>query len=571
MAWFNNLSLQVKMSFIVIVAVVGLVGLEISNLNAFRDQMLQSRVDKTRQLTQTAFSVLQYNYERFKSGDVSEEEAKINALRAIEALRYEGKEYFWVNDYNAVVKMHPYVKDIIDIDLKGHSNKKLFPLFKAFAEVAQKNPEGGSHAYSWPKAGEDPEALFDKISYVQAFKPWSWVVGTGIYIDDVNRAFMGKLVEAAIQLGIVIILVAGFCYVSARSVVVPVSALVEQMSVLESDPENCEIAYEERKDEIGNIARAMLMFKANAIEKIAMEKKQEEARELAEEEKRAMLENLANDFDATVQKVVLSLTSSVSALNLSASDMKSSTGESCDKSDRVCTASKLASDNVTAVAGAIEQMNSAISEIAQQVTDTRTAAVGAADAAVVSNDKITGLNEAANKIGEVIGLITDIAEQTNLLALNATIEAARAGDAGKGFAVVASEVKNLATQTSKATGEITQQIEAIQASTREVTDAISQITSTIGGLSSTTTAVASAVEEQSAATAEISRAVQEASEGTKQVDINISDVKHAAETSGDAAVKLCTETESLEGQTASLRKEVEKFITGIRNTAGAAT
>jgi methyl-accepting chemotaxis protein len=234
------------------------------------------------------------------------------------------------------------------------------------------------------------------------------------------------------------------------------------------------------------------------------------------------------------------------------------------RTGEVATASEQATANVETVASATEELSSSIKEISSQVAHSTTISSTAVQAANDTNGTIRELAEAAQRIGELVDLINDIAEQTNLLALNATIEAARAGDAGKGFAVVASEVKNLATQTAKATEDIGGQITAIQGTTGEAVKAIENISTKISEMNEIATTIAAAVEEQGAATGEISRNVQEAATGTNRVNTNIGDVKTASSETGQAAGEVLTSAQELSRQSEILRGEVDKFLNEVR-------
>ncbi|MBL8642663.1 MAG: methyl-accepting chemotaxis protein, partial [Rhodospirillaceae bacterium] len=234
------------------------------------------------------------------------------------------------------------------------------------------------------------------------------------------------------------------------------------------------------------------------------------------------------------------------------------------QSTAVAAASEQASTNVQTVAAATEELSSSIQEISRQVAESTRVVSQAVQEATKTKDLVRGLDEAAGRIGRVVALITDIAEQTNLLALNATIEAARAGEAGKGFAVVASEVKNLATQTAKATEEIGGQIEGIQNATKSSVDAIERIFDTIEKVNGISTTIASAVEEQGAATKEIARNVEQAASGTKEVSTNIVGVTQAAGETGQVSTQVLEAAKELARQSTTLRTEVDTFLTDIK-------
>jgi methyl-accepting chemotaxis protein len=270
------------------------------------------------------------------------------------------------------------------------------------------------------------------------------------------------------------------------------------------------------------------------------------------------------EFDGQMKGALDSVGGSAAGLQKAARDLAANAEQSSRQSTAVAAASEQASTNVQTVASATEELSSSVLEIGRQVADSTRIAGKAVEQAGHSSETMQGLAKAAQRIGDVVELINTIAGQTNLLALNATIEAARAGEAGRGFAVVASEVKALAEQTAKATGEIGQQILAIQEATKESVGSIQEVGATIASINEITTAVAAAVEEQGAATAEIARNVQEAARGTQEVSSNIGGVSHAASETGQTATQLLEASNTLSQQSDTLRSQVERFFATIR-------
>jgi methyl-accepting chemotaxis protein len=320
-----------------------------------------------------------------------------------------------------------------------------------------------------------------------------------------------------------------------------------------------------RRDEIGEMAGAVESFKRKTIERARAEADEEEAKRVAAARARnTEMQGLADAFQATVGSIVDTVSSTSGSLDAAANSLSQTASETEHLSDSVTAASEQASSNVQYVATATESMTISVREIARQVGTSSEIAGEAVKQAERTDARISDLSQAANRIGDVIKLITAIAEQTNLLALNATIEAARAGEAGRGFAVVALEVKALASQTAKATDEIVAQISGMQEATAESVTAIKEITATIASIARIATETACAVEEQHAATEEIARNVGEAAASTAAVATNIAQVNRGATETRSAATQVLSSAQSLSGESHHLKVEVERFLATVR-------
>jgi methyl-accepting chemotaxis protein len=349
----------------------------------------------------------------------------------------------------------------------------------------------------------------------------------------------------------------------ARGISRPVGAMTAAMNRLADKDLDVEIPAQDHGDEIGEMAKAMEVFKGNMQRTEEMAAVQERER-LARIERAERIEKLNAAFDSGVSGILETLSTAAADLQSTARSMSTISEETNSQAASVAAAAEEAATNVQTVASAAEELSASISEIGRQMRHSSDMTNSASERAKSSQRAVENLAQSAEKIGTVVGLITDIAEQTNLLALNATIEAARAGDAGKGFAVVASEVKNLATQTGRATEEISSQIESVQSETRNAVAEIEQIVSTIEEINQIAVTITAAVEEQNAATSEIARNVQEASAGTQEVTENIASVSHAAGESGNAANRVLVATDQLSSESGRLRKLVGAFLSDVK-------
>jgi methyl-accepting chemotaxis protein len=374
------------------------------------------------------------------------------------------------------------------------------------------------------------------------------------------NAFTIYAVVTAAMLAVTALLV----FAIVRSITGPVGALTGVMLRLAEGDKTVEVFGAERGDEIGEMAKAVEVFKQNAIEMERMEAEQAAEKARAEERRKQEMLQLADGFEASVMGVVESVSSSAAQMESSAGGMADTARQTSEQSANVAAASQQATANVQTVASATEELAASVQEISRQVSESSSISSEAVAEADRVGHQMQELADASQRIGEVVELINDIAGQTNLLALNATIEAARAGEAGKGFAVVASEVKNLANQTANATGEIAGQVGSIQEATNTAVKAIEGVAGTIRKIHEIASAIAAAVEQQGAATGEISSNVQEAARGTQQVDDNITQVSAGANETGAAAGQVLSAARDLTQQSASLRAEVDKFLAQVR-------
>ncbi|GJD78507.1 hypothetical protein NBEOAGPD_1723 [Methylobacterium gregans] len=367
-----------------------------------------------------------------------------------------------------------------------------------------------------------------------------------------------------LSLGLAAACALGAMAVTFLHVARPIDRMTTSMKALAGGDTTVEVPSRHRRDEIGAMAAAVEVFKDNLIRTRQLEAETALARASAEEQRKATMRQMADSFEAAVGGIVGIVSSSATELQATAQQMTSAATETASQSTTVAAAAEEASANVNTVAAAAEELGTSVAEIGRQVSHSS----GLAQQAVAEADEtatlVQALSQAADQIGSMVGMISSIASQTNLLALNATIEAARAGDAGRGFAVVASEVKELASQTARATEEIGQRIGQVQGVTDQAVTAIGGIGSRIREINSVATAIAAAVEEQGAATQEIVRNVAQASTGTAEVTSNIVSVAKASEETGAAASQVLASASELSRQSEHLSAEVRRFLATVR-------
>ncbi|RCK41936.1 chemotaxis protein [Thalassospira profundimaris] len=380
---------------------------------------------------------------------------------------------------------------------------------------------------------------------------------------SVTKAVMMQLALAAI---ILIVLLGATWFVLRGQILVPLRKINAVMTELAHGNLQIDIPGLQRRDEIGEMAGSVEVFKKNAIRVSQLDRERENERQRAEQQRQETMHNLAGRFEHTVLGVVDGVSGASHEMQQVAQSMVAAVHQNEAGSQAVVSAVDQANRSVETVASAAEELARSIQEISARVNDTSTITERAATEASRANEMVQGLDVSAQKVGEVVQIIQAIAEQTNLLALNATIEAARAGDAGKGFAVVANEVKNLANQTARATEDISAQISGIQGSTQDTVSAIDGITRIIHDLNEISAEVAAAVQQQGSATSEISNSVQQAVTSTQEVTAHIQDMQDAASQTGQAARQVLDASEKLGSQSGTLRSEVSNFLRDVRES-----
>ena len=556
----RNMTIAPKLGIVVGAALLGLCVAGGLASYLVQQQMFDAKVDQAKAIVTMAKNMAGELKRQVDAGEMTKDQAMALFRKLGNAMTYDnGSGYIFATTYDGITQLAPDPKQIgtnrMDVLTNGRKlSQELMDGTRANGEIVLR--------YEYVKPGEQTPVR--KMSYAAAVPGFDMFLGTGSYLEDINvklKPIAWLLGIATLAIGVISGIIA---WLIGRSISGPLNQLRARMEGLAKGELNSEIPGVGRGDEVGKMAATVQIFKDNALRMRELEKAEAETRERAAAERHSVMENLASDFERSVNGIVRSVSTAAAGMQTTAQSMTATASDASARAATVSAASQSASGNVGTVAAAAEELSSSVAEISRQVGRSSEIASQAVTDAERTNATVQVLSTGAEKIGEVVKLIHSIAAQTNLLALNATIEAARAGESGRGFAVVASEVKALANQTAKATEEISGQVEAMQQSTSDAVAAITGISRTIAQMSEITTSIASSIEQQGDATREIARNIQSVAAGSSEISAHIGGVTTAASATGSAASEVLENARELDKQSGMLRSAVDGFLAKVR-------
>ncbi len=558
----QRLPIALRIHGITAIALAGLLLMAGVSAAGRSQQMEAERATLLHAVVDSALSIVAAQEAEVKAGRVSQADAQANALRALQALRYQGQEYVWVNDQTPRMVMHPFRPDLDGKDIGEMADPNGFQLFRAFVRETQDNPAGALVGYMWPRPGA--EQPVEKLSFVRGFTPWGWVLGSGVYVDDLRAAQRSIWLWALAEAACAALLVGLLASLLSRGITRPLAAATAATSRLAAGELETIVPGAERADELGTLAQALETFRQQGLANRRMTAEVAEERD-AKDRRQAAVEAHVQEFGASASAAMGGVVGAAEQMRGTAERMAATAERIRDRSRDTGQGAEAASRDLATVAAATEELAASIGEIGRQVREATGMIAATVREAQQSDTLVAGLTGHAREIGAVVRLIEDVAGRTNLLALNATIEAARAGEAGKGFAVVAGEVKQLAAQTAKATAEISEKIAAVQGSTDAACQAIGRIAQAVQGVENIATSIAHAVEEQGRATQEIALGAQSVAQTTDATAQAMAELVHVADQTGALSQEVLEAAAGSGREAGTLRSELDHFLEAMRN------
>jgi methyl-accepting chemotaxis protein len=554
---FSHLKLRTKLTLLLGLVALALVASTAVSASLMQRRVTDDRIDKLRALTQTALGITQQLEKQVAANMLTKEEALARLRTVIHGMVFDGGTgYITIQFDDGLVLAHGVNPAL---EGKAATGKDLASgkTTTALAREVLAKTQDGTITYFMPRPGlTEPQR---KLGYIATFAPWRLLYLCGSYTDDIDAVYRATLFDLGSIAGAILLVTLLIAWLVNRDITGSLGSLKAAMDRLASGDLATMVPGTDRRDEIGGMAGAVLVFKEHmAAERLASEQEREHQRAAAE--RHAALVAMVDRIEIETTAAINGVGARTAAMTATAAEMAASAARTGNSAEGAATASAQALANAQTVASAAEQLSASIHEIGAQVAQSSAIVARAVAAGGETRASIEALNDQVGRIGAVADIIGEIAAKTNLLALNATIEAARAGDAGKGFAVVASEVKALATQTARSTQEIAQRIGEVRSATGVSAAAVTGIERPIGEIDAIAGSIAAAVEEQGAATAEIARNVGQTASAADAMTRHASEVSSEAVQTGRHAADVCTEAAGLNATVGELRHSIIRVV-----------